>query len=1259
MNTEPSTPPDSRKPSADPGAAGDLLSQLSRYVPSLVIRQLADAQQSPPGPRAEPLAQHGLAAVLFADITGFTSLAEGLTRQGPAGTETLSQMLNEYFGLLTALINVHGGDVLKFAGDALVAVWMAADQAALAATALRAANCALVIQERLHRYRFGSQALTMRIGLGAGPISAVHLGGLYGRTEFTLLGETMAQVARAEGYAQPGQIVLTAAICQLAAEQIECVPTADDYQRLTRLRAAPPPEPLDPAILPPAAIDTLRSYIPEVVLARIAANQTGYLSELRLVTVLFIQLPEPAAERIGAELAQLQALVVGLQEILEHFEGSLNKLSIDDKGNAIVAAFGLPPYAHEDDAARAVLAALEMQRLIAHSQSPSRSPAIGIATGRVFCGIVGGALRREYTLIGQSVNLAARLMQASQADSAAAILCDEATYQAASERVHFARLPDLAVKGRAGTLAVYQPIAAQQTLRKARSAAARQLVGRAAEQAALDRALKDVAAGQGRVCIIEGEAGLGKSRLVEAVQQRAAAMGLATRSGAADAVEQSTPYHVWRPVFQELLGLEALPTAAARQERVERALGAERAGAAPLLNSLLLLDLPDNELTRPMTDQLRAENTRSMLLALLAAAAAQPLVVILEDTHWMDSASWALALEVGRRIPAILLIIASRPMGELAPAVVGELAALPGSIQLRLGPLPADDIQALVCQRLGVATIPAEVEALIRRKAEGNPFFSEELAYALRDSGIVQIADGECRLAPTINLDHIALPDTVQGVVASRIDKLPPAQQLALKVASVVGRVFALRVLGAVYPVEVDKPHLAAYLDMLQRLDITPRDLSALELQYSFKHAITHEVAYSFLLFAQRRELHRAIAEWYEQSAGDLTPFYPLLAHHWSRAAEGAQDDEQARAKAAGYLSRAGEQALRASAFGEARSFFEQALGFMPGESISLERAILLNTLGLTYLQLSNYPAAQERLTASLELARMLDDRQAIVNALWGLGWVGWQMGAYREAQLHLEEGLELATALQDLTGVAQILKHLGVVAYYRGKNAQAHFYFERSLQLARDLGEPVLIGSLLNNIGNTARMDGDYAQARAYYAEGLAFCRKHHVHWVMAMLLGNLALVAHTTGALDEAQSYHRESLRLHTQNGNKWGIAIVKCEMGLLADEMGDVPAAQRSFIEGLHIALEINALPKALSSLAGLARLYARLGRDQEAARLTGFIAGHPTTDSEARRILAMAEADLQTRLSPDEYAALREQGAAQSIDEVVAGIETSSE
>ncbi|HYF61733.1 MAG TPA: adenylate/guanylate cyclase domain-containing protein, partial [Herpetosiphonaceae bacterium] len=269
MNTEPASSPANSEPPADPGDAAGLLEHLSRYVPSLVISQLAATHRAP----AAPLVQHGLAAVLFADITGFTSLADGLTRQGPAGTETLSQVLNTYFGQLTALINAHGGDVLKFAGDALVAVWMADDEAGLAATALRAAHCALVIQERLHRYRVGTVALTMRIALAAGPISAVHLGGLHGRWEFTLLGEAMSQVAEAEGHAEPGEIVLAAPVCQMAGDAIDCAPLGGGYQRLLRVRATPPEVALHPAALPPAAIDRLRAYIPEVVLARIAANQ--------------------------------------------------------------------------------------------------------------------------------------------------------------------------------------------------------------------------------------------------------------------------------------------------------------------------------------------------------------------------------------------------------------------------------------------------------------------------------------------------------------------------------------------------------------------------------------------------------------------------------------------------------------------------------------------------------------------------------------------------------------------------------------------------------------------------------------------------------------------------------------------------------------------------------------------------------------------------------------------------------------------------
>ncbi len=1234
-------------------ASAAVLADLTRYVPQLVVRHLA-------APPPQPPVEHFRAAVLFVDITGFTALAEQLTRRELADAEMLSQVLNEYFGQLTTLIADHGGDIMKFAGDALLAVWMVADGADSAAqpsadlrqATLRAAQCGLAIQASLHAYQAGALALTMRIGIGTGPLSAVQIGGT-GRREFVLLGAALARVSQAEQLALPGAVILAPVAWSLIAASIASAPLAgSEYHRLLSMRLPVPITPLALAALPAQAENALRAYIPEVVLDRSSASQTSYLSELRRVTVLFIQLPELNKARLETELPSLQALIEAFQLTLDRFEGSLNKVSIDDKGLALVAAFGLPPHAHEDDAARGVLAALEMQQqLIAHAFPCS----IGITSGRAFCGTVGGATRREYTLIGASVNLAARLMQASKiSPPGPAILCDEATYLASQERASFERLDDIVVKGRSTVVAVYRPLLATAALRKPKSLTLRPIVGRAEERAVLVAALDSLQQQRrGGVWIIEGEAGLGKSRLVEELQDLAYALDLAVGVGASDAVEQSTLYHSWRDVFQELLGLEPGSDPALRREQVVRAIGPELRDYAPLLSAMLLLDMPDTELTRPMTDQLRAENTRAVLIAILGnLAASRPLVLLLEDTHWMDSASWALALEVGRRIPAALLLLATRPLAEPLPAAFSELAALAASRYLRLQPLPDAAILALVSQSLGVDHLPPEVEALIRTKAEGNPFFSEELAYALRDSGILQIAAGECHVAPNINLSQITFPDTVQGVVASRIDKLSPPQQLALKVASVIGRVFAFRVLGAVYPVDVDKPYLATYLEVLQRLDITPRDLSSLELQYTFKHAITQEVAYSFLLFAQRRELHTAIAEWYEHSATDLTPFYPLLAHHWSQAVDEAQPADPARARSIHYLALAGEQALRTSAFREARTFFEQALALTPADAETHERARLLNNLGETYFQLSDYNAAQDQLKASLALARVVEDRQGIVNALSNLGRVGWQLGTYAEAQLYLEEGLDLATDLHDLTGVAHILKNLGVVAYYRGKNAQARFYFERSLQLARELGEPVLIGSLLNNIGNTARMDGEYAQARMDYAEGLEVCQKYNIHWVMAMLLGNLALVAHTTGALDEAQGYHTDSLRLHRQNGNKWGIAIVKREMGMLADELGHADQAIADFYEGLTIALEINALPKALSNLAGFARLCLRTGQPERAAELIGFVLDHPATDSEARLIIKPLEEALQAQFTPDQYAALLERGRALDIPATVA-------
>ena len=284
----------------------------------------------------------------------------------------------------------------------------------------------------------------------------------------------------------------------------------------------------------------------------------------------------------------------------------------------------------------------------------------------------------------------------------------------------------------------------------------------------------------------------------------------------------------------------------------------------------------------------------------------------------LNSASWGLLLAIKQNIQHVLQIISTRPLSEPLPAAYQQLIGQPEINLLQLESLPPDDIDALVCSRLGVIALPAAVRRLIREKAEGHPFFSEELAYALRDAGLITIQDNECCIAPNVDFRAVSMPDTVQGVITSRIDRLPPGHQLTLKAASVIGRVFAFRLLRDIHPLENDKSFLPDYLGELQQLDLTLLETPEPDLAYFFKHAITQEVAYNLMLFAQRRDLHRLVAEWYEKTyVEDLSPFYPLLAYHWDKA--------EVPVKSIDYLSKAGEQAHRSGAYREAVNFFGRA----------------------------------------------------------------------------------------------------------------------------------------------------------------------------------------------------------------------------------------------------------------------------------------------------------------------------------------------
>jgi class 3 adenylate cyclase len=371
------------------------------YVPALILRRVAQK----PERITEPITEHVDTAVLFADISGFTALTEKLAARGAVGMEELSQVISAYFGCLVDAIVDHGGDIVKFAGDALLALWPASAGEPLAVATRRAAQCALDIQDALEEFsRSASAPLSIKVAIGAGPAICMHVGGVFNRWELLVAGEPFLQAGRAGYHAGPGDVVISSEAFALLGAIAAGEPLDDGTVRLAALLDAIESVPLSVPEISHAAADLVLPYIPAAIRARLGAGDSGWVAELRRITVLFVNLPDITHT---TPVAQAQAMMHGLQTALYQFEGSVNKLSVDDKGVTFIGVMGLPPLAHENDAARGLEAALALH---ARLKELGLRTAIGVTTGRAYCGSVGNARRCEYTIMGDVVNLAARLM---------------------------------------------------------------------------------------------------------------------------------------------------------------------------------------------------------------------------------------------------------------------------------------------------------------------------------------------------------------------------------------------------------------------------------------------------------------------------------------------------------------------------------------------------------------------------------------------------------------------------------------------------------------------------------------------------------------------------------------------------------------------------------------------------------------------------------------------------------------------------------
>jgi len=944
------------------------------------------------------------------------------------------------------------------------------------------------------------------------------------------------------------------------------------------------------------------AYTPKHLVEKILTSKAALEGERKQVTVLFADLKgsmELLADRDPEEARKiLDPVLERMMEAVHRYEGTVNQVM----GDGIMALFGAP-LAHEDHAVRACYAALRMQESVKkYAEEVRRSHAavvkirVGVNSGEVLVRAIGSDLHMDYTAVGQTTHLAARMEQL--ADPGAIVITPD-TLALAEGYVEVKSLGPVPVKGLADAVEVYEVTGAGPARTRLQAAARRGLtrfVGRDAELEQLRRAQQLVTNGHGQIAAAVGEAGVGKSRLVYEFTHSHRLQGWLVLESASVSYGKATSY---LPVIDLLKGYFKIQDRDDLREIREKVTGKLLTldeSLKPTLPALLaLLDVPGDDAAWEALDpaQRRQRTLDGVKRLLLREAREQPLLLILEDLHWIDGETQALldTLVDSLASERLLLLMNYRP--EYQHGWGGKMYYS----QIRLDALPAESAGELLEALLGDDSGLAPLKQLLVKR--GNPFFLEESVQTLVETKALAGERGRYRL--TQSVQAIQVPATVQAVLAARIDRLRPEDKRLLQVASVIGKDVPIALLLAIadapeHEVRAELMHLQA-AEFLYETRIFP------DLEYTFKHALTHEVAYGSLLHDRRRQLHAAIVEAMEHHyAGRLSEQAERLAHHAVRG--------EAWEKAVTHLWQAGRNARARSAYRQAVAFLEQAVETLTRLPDTAENAAL--GIDLICRDLSD-PLV------------ILDETQRLLK--------------------HLREAARLAEKVGDRARLANVLARTLWPLRAAGQYARAVEIGERALALAKEVGDArlkALAGMELSSLHDTRLAEALLTEALLALDSLPAGTSDPDSVWLRRRILENLARVLTTTGRYQEAVAHGEEALRMAEDLGHSAPIVWTLGRLGRVYCGRGDVNRAIDLCTRSLALARERGVHNVIQWSSASLGVAYTLDGRTTEAvARLEEAVAaGESTSSLDPYTLVSLGHAYLSAGRSEDASRCARE-------------------